>query len=478
MEKKYYTTIGLEIHAELKTATKMFCSCKNDPDEEKPNVNICPVCMAHPGTLPVANKKAIENVIKVGLAIDANIADFSEFDRKNYFYPDIPKGYQISQYKYPIVSGGHLAGLDITRIHLEEDTATSKHDKGDYSLVDYNRAGVPLMELVTEAHTFENPEDAAKAASVFAKEYQLLLWYLGVSEANMEKGEMRVEANVSISPDKDKKWTAYVEVKNLNSFKSVEKAIKYEVERMIELFEEGKESEIVKETRGWDEMKQKTVSQRKKESSQDYRYFPDPDLPKMKLHEAFDLEEMKKNLSETPAQKRARYKNDYGIKDEDIEVYINDLELGKFFENVSTELSENKDIIKIASNYITSDFIGLKKNNSEIKLPSAINFAELATLIFENKISSRAGKDILAMIVINDESPLKIATEKDLLQKNDTGALTEIAQKIIDANEKVVSDYKAGKEAALMSLVGQMMKETKGSANPQIAKNLLIDLLK
>jgi aspartyl-tRNA(Asn)/glutamyl-tRNA(Gln) amidotransferase subunit B len=225
-------------------------------------------------------------------------------------------------------------------------------------------------------------------------------------------------------------------------------------------------------------MKQKTVSQRKKESSQDYRYFPDPDLPKMKLHEAFDLEEMKKNLSETPAQKRARYKNDYGIKDEDIEVYINDLELGKFFENVSTELSENKDIVKIASNYITSDFIGLKKNNSEIRLPSAFNFAELATLIFENKISSRAGKDILAMIVVNDESPLKIATEKDLLQKNDTGALTEIAQKIIDSNEKVVSDYKAGKEAALMSLVGQMMKETKGSANPQVAKQLLIYLLK
>lgn len=478
MEKKYYTTIGLEIHAELKTATKMFCSCKNDPDEEKPNVNICPVCMAHPGTLPVANKKAIENVIKVGIAIDANIADFSEFDRKNYFYPDIPKGYQISQYKYPIVSGGHLAGLDITRIHLEEDTATSKHDKGDFSLVDYNRAGVPLMELVTEAHTFENPEDAAKAASVFAKEYQLLLWYLGVSEANMEKGEMRVEANVSVSPDKDKKWNAYVEVKNLNSFKSVEKAIKYEVERMIELFEEGKESEIVKETRGWDEMKQKTVSQRKKESSQDYRYFPDPDLPKMKLHEAFDLDEIKKNLPETPAQKRARYKNDYGIKDEDIEVYINDIELGKFFENVAKELSENKDIIKIASNYITSDFIGLKKNNSETKLPSPFNFAELATLIFENKISSRAGKDILAMIVVDDTSPLKIATEKDLLQKNDTGALTEIAKKIIDGNEKVVSDYKAGKEAALMSLVGQMMKETKGSANPQIAKQLLIDLLK
>ncbi len=478
MEKKYYTTIGLEIHAELKTATKMFCSCKNDPDEEKPNVNICPVCMAHPGTLPVANKKAIENVIKVGLAIDANIADFSEFDRKNYFYPDIPKGYQISQYKYPIVSGGHLAGLDITRIHLEEDTATSKHDKGDYSLVDYNRAGVPLMELVTEAHTFENPEDAAKAASVFAKEYQLLLWYLGVSEANMEKGEMRVEANVSISPDKDKKWTAYVEVKNLNSFKSVEKAIKYEVERMIELFEEGKESEIVKETRGWDEMKQKTVSQRKKESSQDYRYFPDPDLPKMKLHEAFDLDEMKKNLSETPAQKRARYKNDYGIKDEDIESYVNDPKLGGYFEEVASNLLPNKNDIVLASNFITNDLMGSEKLVSEFITPELLS--ETVIMVTNGELSSRAAKDII-LVAEGFKKGQKIreyATEKDLLQKNDTGALTEIAQKIIDANEKVVSDYKAGKEAALMSLVGQMMKETKGSANPQIAKNLLIDLLK
>lgn len=487
MEKKYYTTIGLEIHAELKTATKMFCFCKNDPDEEKPNVNICPVCMAHPGTLPVANKKAIENVIKVGLAIDANIADFSEFDRKNYFYPDIPKGYQISQYKYPIVSGGHLAGLDITRIHLEEDTATSKHDKGDYSLVDYNRAGVPLMELVTEAHTFENPEDAAKAASVFAKEYQLLLWYLGVSEANMEKGEMRVEANVSVSPDKDKKWTAYVEVKNLNSFKSVEKAIKYEVERMIELFEEGKESEIVKETRGWDEMKQKTVSQRKKESSQDYRYFPDPDLPKMKLHEAFDLDEMKKNLSETPAQKRARYKNDYGIKDEDIEVYINDLELGKWFEEAANLLND-KEKIKIASNFTTNDIVSVLIKN-EVSMSSSILYpetlAKITEFFVEGKLSSRGAKDILVMFVSNHGK--KELEQKDLenfiskegfLQKNDTGALTEIAQKIIDANEKVVADYKAGKEAALMSLVGQMMKETKGSANPQVAKQLLIDLLK
>src|SRR3989338_2100685 len=290
---KYFYTIGLEIHAELKTQTKMFCACKNNPDEKKPNVNICPVCLAHPGALPVPNKKAIEHVIKVGLAVGGEIADFTEFDRKNYFYPDIPKGYQISQYKYPIVSGGKLADFDLTRIHLEEDTGTNKHDRGDFSLIDFNRAGIPLMELVTEPHTFESSEETAKKASHFAKEFQLILWYLDVSEANMEKGEMRVEANISVSKDK-KKFGTKVEVKNLNSFRSVERAIKYEADMMEKLLDAGKGEEIVQETRGWDDSKQATFSQRKKESSHDYRDFPDPDLPKMKLHEAFDLEKMKK----------------------------------------------------------------------------------------------------------------------------------------------------------------------------------------
>ena len=477
MTTKYYPTIGLEIHAELKTKTKMFCACKNDPDEERPNVNICPVCMAHPGTLPVPNQQAIENVIKVGLALDSTIANFSEFDRKNYFYPDIPKGYQISQFKYPIVAGGKLAGIDLTRIHLEEDTGNNKHDRGDFSLIDFNRAGVPLMELVTEAVTFETAAEAAKAATVFAKEYQLLLWYLGVSEANMEKGEMRVEANVSVSNDKNEKWTQYVEVKNLNSFKTVEKAIIYEIERMTELWEAGRQNEIVKETRGWDDNKQRTMSQRKKESSQDYRYFPDPDLPKMKLHEAFDLEKMRKELPELPVQKRERYAKNFGIKAEDIEVYINDPILGAWFESIAVILTDAEKI-RVASNYITTDFMGLQKNTQDVQMPQVIHFAELINLLAENKISSRVAKDILALIVVKDESPLAIATEKDLLQKSDTGALTEIAQKIIAGNEKVVADYKGGKEQALMSLVGQMMKETKGSANPQVAKQLLIDLLK
>lgn len=269
MSSEYKLTVGLEIHAELKTKTKMFCNSKNDPEEKRPNVNICPVCMGHPGTLPVINKEAVKHVIKLGLAVGGEIADFTEFDRKNYFYPDIPKGYQISQYKYPLVKGGSVAGVALTRVHLEEDTASSSHDTGDYSLVDFNRAGVPLMELVTEPVIH-----SAEEASRFAKELQLLLQYLGAGEANLEKGEMRVEANISVSKE-DGKFGTKVEVKNLNSFKAVEKAILFEMDRQIELLEGGEK--VAQETRGWDEHKEVTFSQRKKEDSHDYRYFPDPD---------------------------------------------------------------------------------------------------------------------------------------------------------------------------------------------------------
>jgi aspartyl-tRNA(Asn)/glutamyl-tRNA(Gln) amidotransferase subunit B len=480
MENKYYTTIGLEIHVELKTNSKMFCGCKNDPFVDTPNLHICPVCMAHPGTLPVANKKAIESVIKVGLALGGKIADFSEFDRKNYFYPDIPKAYQISQFKYPIVSGGHLAGVDITRVHLEEDTATSSHSS-DGSLVDFNRAGVPLMELVTEPVIHDTD-----TLSNFAHELQTLLRYLDVSDANMEKGQMRVEVNISVSADKDKLGVP-VEVKNIASFRSAVKAALYEQKRMIDLIEEGKINEIVKETRGWDDAKNKTTSQRTKENAEDYRYFPDPDLPKMYLHKAFDIEKMRECLPELPQAKRLRYTNDYGIKDEDIESYIDDIELSKWFESVAKILndkdpegkitSDGAGKIKTASNYITSDYLGLKKSNEDVQLPKPENFAELITIFNDGVISSRAAKDILAMIVIEDGSPMKIATEKDLIQKNDEGALKEIAQKIIDANPVVVATYKGGKENALMSLVGQIMKETKGSANPALVQKILKDIL-
>jgi aspartyl-tRNA(Asn)/glutamyl-tRNA(Gln) amidotransferase subunit B len=472
---KYYYTIGLEVHSELHTKAKMFCGCKNDPDESYPNVNICPVCMAHPGAIPVPNKKSIEHVIRVGLAVGGTIADFTEFDRKSYFYPDIPKGYQISQYEHPIVKGGKLSGMDITRIHLEEDTGTNKHDRGDFSLVDFNRAGVPLMELVTEPHTFETMEEASTTGAAFGREYQLLLQYLGASKANMEKGEFRLEANISLSPDKNVLGTK-VEVKNLNSFKSAERAIKYELERMQELHEAGRSAEIVQETRGWDEGKQGTFSQRAKDNVADYRYFPDPDIPKLKLTEIFDIEKLRSELPELPSTKRARYSKEFGIKEGDIEAYINDHELGVWFEEIS-KLLISPEKIKIASNYITSDYLGLKKNDPSVVTPKAENFAELVNLVIDGKVSSRVAKDILAMIVKNDDSPIKIATEQNLIQKNDEGALKEIATKIISANEKVVADYKGGKEASLQFLVGQMMKETKGSANPAVAAKILKEIL-
>ncbi|HEV7701891.1 MAG TPA: Asp-tRNA(Asn)/Glu-tRNA(Gln) amidotransferase subunit GatB [Candidatus Paceibacterota bacterium] len=484
---KYYYTIGLEIHAELKTNTKMFCGCKNDPDETKPNLNICPVCMAHPGALPVINKKAVEQVIKVGLALNANIADFTEFDRKNYFYPDIPKGYQISQYKYPIVSGGRLAGMDITRIHLEEDTANNKHFDGDhaegragFSLIDFNRAGVPLMELVTEPHTYESIEIAAKTASNFAKEYQLILWYLGASEANMEKGEMRVEANVSISPDKDKKSIKYVEVKNLNSFRAVERAIKYEIERMTALWNEGKESEIIKETRGFDDSSQKTFSQRSKENAEDYRYFPDPDLPKLKLQDkasGFDIEKMRSKLPELPDSRRKFFIAN-GVPAQTIEVWISDKNVAEWAENTIKYGSKSE--WQTMLNYITNDLVSLANSNLVDKIFGKTNIDSiynLAKIFNEGNLSSRGAKDVLAIMFKEGGNPLEIATKNNMLQSNDEGALKEVVQKIINENPEPVASYKSGKENAIMSLVGKIIKESNGSANPQIVIKLLKEML-
>jgi len=468
--KTYYPVIGLEIHAELNTTSKMFCACKNDPDETAPNVNICPICMAHPGTLPVANKQAIESVIKVGLAVGATIADFTEFDRKNYFYPDIPKGYQISQYKFPIVSGGALNGFGITRVHLEEDTGLSKHDRGNFTLVDYNRAGVPLMELVTEP-VIHSAQDAA----AFAKELQLLLRTLGVSEANLEKGEMRVEPNISIS-DTEGVFGTKVEVKNLNSFKSVEKAIEYELARMQALYEAGRQDEIVQETRGWDEAKQTTFSQRSKENAHDYRYFPDPDLPKMKLHSAFDIEAMRHALPELPQEKRLRYAKDFGIKENDTELYVSDPTLSAYFESVV----EGKDaaFAQLASNYLSSDVLGLMKKDSEAKLPNGGHFIELISMVTAGEITSRGAKDILAVIVKNsDTAPKAIAEKEGLLQQNNEDDLKPIVAQVLADNAAMVAQYKEGKEAVLQALVGMIMKATKGSANPAVSAKLLKEMM-
>lgn len=467
MSTQYYPVIGLEVHAELSTKSKMFCGCKNDPDETVPNTNICPVCMAHPGTLPVANKAAIESVIKVGLALGSDIADFTEFDRKNYFYPDIPKGYQISQYKYPVVSGGSLTGTAITRIHIEEDTGLSKHDRGDYTLVDYNRAGVPLMELVTEPVIH-----SAKEAGDFARELQLLLRTLGVSEANLEKGEMRVEPNISVSTTEGVFGTK-VEVKNLNSFKSVEKAIEFELARMIALYEAGREDEIVQETRGWDENKQSTFSQRSKENANDYRYFPDPDLPKMQLHRLFDIEKMKGDLPELPWDKRTRFMNDFGLTVDEAELFVVNETLARYFEEHIAHLGGDKAEIKLAANYIANDL-----RNTFSAVPVALS-VEIVKMVSGNELTSRGAKDIFTAIASGASivSVKEYATEHGLLQQNNADSLKPIIETVIAENAKIADDYRAGKEAALQALLGMTMKATKGSANPSLATQLLKDLL-
>ncbi len=472
---EYKATIGLEIHAELSTETKMFCNSMNDSNERRPNVNICPVCMAHPGTLPVINKKAVKHVLRVGSALGSQIADFTEFDRKNYFYPDIPKGYQISQYKYPLVSGGSLSGAEITRIHLEEDTARSTHDTHDtQTLIDFNRAGVPLMELVTEPVIKD-----AEHAVIFAKELQLLLRYLGASEANMEKGEMRVEANVSVS--KTKEFGTKVEVKNLNSFKVVGKAIEYEIERQIETLEDG--GEIVQETRGWDENKGKTFSQRKKETSEDYRYFPEPDLPKLKLSEIEDFKNIEKELPELPWEKRERLGSSYGLKNEDIDVFISNIPLAHFFESTMKLLKEDKESAKLVSNYMTSDIQGFLKKGEHTLTDNRIgmldpeNFAHLIEMVREGEVSSRGAKEILSDTLSGGKSVRVIAEEKELFQKSDKGELEKIVKKIISENEGVVLEYKGGKEKSLQFLIGQAMRQTKGSANPQVLTDIFKKLI-
>lgn len=466
MSSEFIPTIGLEVHAELKTQTKMFCACKNNPDEERPNWNICPVCMGHPGTLPVINKEAVKHILKVGVAVGGKLADKSEFDRKNYFYPDIPKGYQISQYKYPLVSGGELAGVLLTRIHLEEDTASSSHGESGNSLVNFNRAGVPLLELVTEP-VIHSASEVVK----FGEELQLLLQYLGVSDANMEKGEMRLEANISVSKKGSPKLGTKVEVKNLNSFRSAERAVMFEINRHIETIENG--GEIKQETRGWDEAKQETFSQRSKEDSHDYRYFPDPDLPKLALGDIgeFSYESLTKDLKETPENRRKRILGEYAVKKEDIEFYIKNTDYFDLFEKVSEKI--NKKSYQLLSNYIISDIAG--KDFCHI---NPVNFAELILMIEKGEISSRGAKDIIGIMYTKDESPKDIALREGLIQKNDEESLKTIVNKVISLNPEVIKEYKAGKLSALQFLVGQGMKESKGSANPQILKDLFEQILK
>ncbi|MEK7148283.1 MAG: Asp-tRNA(Asn)/Glu-tRNA(Gln) amidotransferase subunit GatB [Patescibacteria group bacterium] len=460
---EYKLTVGLEIHAELNTQTKMFCNSKNNPNETHPNVNICPVCMGYPGTMPVINKDAVLSILRLGVAVEGTLADYTEFDRKNYFYPDIPKGYQISQYKYPLIKGGELAGVKITRIHLEEDTAKSLHPEArpqvsipevlpQYSLVDFNRAGVPLMELVTEP-VIHSAEEAAK----FAKELQLLLTYLGIAEANMEKGEMRVEANISVS--KDDTLGTKVEVKNLNSFRSVEKAINYEFTRQMELLKRGEK--VSQETRGWDEEKGETVSQRAKEESHDYRYFPEPDLPKLFIKEVseFNEKELRKTLPELPWQKRERL-GTLGITDEHVEIYVTQPEKGKYFKDVINVL-EDPELFALASNYITSEL--------KDKTITPRELAEVIKMVKAGELSSKGAKEVIRILIEENGNARNIAEKNNLTQMSDRKTLEKFVEEVLKEEDR---------SAPVQYLVGQAIKKSKGRANPVMLLELIKEKLK
>jgi len=457
---EYRPTIGLEVHAELKTRTKMFCGSANDPDETRPNVNVCPVCMAHPGTLPVINQEAVWHILRIGAAVGGTLADFTEFDRKSYFYPDIPKGYQISQYDHPLVSGGELSGVALTRVHLEEDTARSVHSSGK-SLVDFNRAGIPLMELVTEPVIRD-----AETAGSFARELQLLLRTLGAGEANLEKGEMRIEANVSVSAEETGLGTK-VEVKNLNSFRSVERAIAYEIIRQTKRIESGEK--VVQETRGWDEAKQETFHQRFKEGSADYRYFPEPDLPKLFLSEIpeFSTETIRASLPELPWKRRERYQKELNIRVSDSIIITENFEGATFFDKVMSELASPEQA-NIAVNFLVSDLA------SEPGSVSPESFAKLVCMFSENLLSSRGAKDVLALMKTGGGDPDVIAREKGLIQIHDPSALGEVVDTVLAREGDAVREYRGGKQQALQYLIGKAMKESRGAGNPAELQKLIV----
>ncbi len=487
---EYKVTIGMEVHVELKTDSKMFSGAPNHLGmEDRPNTSIDPVTTAQPGSLPVPNQQAIKFVQMAGLALNCEIAKTSKFDRKNYFYPDLPKGYQISQFDMPLCGLGKIKigsrEIGITRIHMEEDTGKSTHPTGvDHTLVDLNRAGVPLMELVTEPDIETGAE-----ARIFCQKIQQVFRYLDIADADMERGQMRCEVNVSLHKEGDDKLSGQkVEIKNLNSFKVVEKSIEYEIIRQGKALDAGES--IAQETRGWDDNKGKTVSQRKKENADDYRYFPEPDIPPMIFTDEY-IEELRRSLPELPYQKEERFTAEYDLSEGNCAVITADKDTANFFEHVVSELmdknkcgemkSDVQKAIKLAANYMVGELQGImsKENQkiSDIKI-SAENFAELIGIVADGTINSSAAQTVLhEMYFGDDDDPSHIIEAKNLAQISDTGELEKSVNAVLEANQSSVDDYKAGKENAIKYLMGQVMSETKGKANPQMVMEILKEKL-
>ncbi len=488
---KLEPVIGLEIHLQLKTKSKMFCACAAHAEANlPPNTNVCPICLGHPGTLPVPNLQAIRFGILLGLALESEVATHSKFDRKNYFYPDLPKGYQITQYDLPIVTGGHLNDIKITRAHLEEDAAKNIHI-GETSLVDFNRAGVPLLETVTEPD-FRSPEEA----KAFLQELRLLVRTLGISDGDMEKGHLRCDANVSLRElDADgnavgTKLNPKTEIKNINSFRNVERALKHEIERQTKLWQAGSPPTQTT-TRGWDDAAMKTVEQRVKEEASDYRYFPEPDIPPMELTDL--IEEMRSHLPELPAAKRQRFVDEYGFTMPDARLLVEDPALADFAEQTISELGgwlesradvtpdqvpmAQAKLMKLLTNWLTCKLPSLlDADNIDFRITKVTpeNFAELLMLLAAGKLTQTSGLKVLTEMIESGGDPTHIMEDARLGKMDDLEILAEVVDRVLQNHPQEVARYRAGELQLLKLFIGLIMKETEGSADPGATKNILL----
>ena len=484
---KYESVIGLEVHAQLTTESKMFCSCPADYQGQSINTMVCPVCMGMPGSLPVINEKAVQLVIATGLALNCSISEWTKFDRKNYPYPDLMKGYQISQYDYPIAYSGYLditsenilSTVRVNRVHLEEDVAKLTHvgsKSNARSLLDINRAGVPLMETVSEPDMRTSDQ-----AREYLVQLRSILQFIGVSTCNMEEGNFRCDANISIRPIGDSNLGSKVEVKNMNSLRAVQGALEFEFERQVKMAEKGER--IIQETRGWVDDKEITVSQRSKEDANDYRYFPEPDLPPLIISKNL-VDSIQGKLPELPSVRKSRYIEDYKISEYDAGLIISDINFSNFFDdavNSSNKASEELNTrAKTIANLLLTEVNRLLNLENilihETKLtPIAIN--EIAQLLEAGDINSTVGKQVLEETFKSGISPKKIVEEKGLIQITDTDSLIPVLEVVLDNNPDAVNDYINGKDTAVRFLVGQVMKETKGKANPTLVSKLLVKQL-
>lgn len=473
---KYEAVIGLEVHTELQTKTKIFCSCRTSFGAD-PNTNVCPVCLGLPGVLPVLNKKVLEYAVRAGLALNCEISRFSKFDRKNYYYPDLPKNFQTSQFDLPICEHGYLdvevegekRRIRITRAHMEEDAGKLVHHgtsitDSDYSLVDYNRTGTPLLEIVSEPDM-----RSAKEAVAYMEKMRAILQYVGISDCRMEEGSLRCDANVSVRPVGQKELGTKTEIKNINSFKGVERAIEYEAMRQAELLEDG--GKVVQETRTWDEKEGVTKSMRTKEEANDYRYFPEPDLVPFTVSDEY-IENIRKSLPELPDARKERYMKEFGLSSEDAVFMTNDKATADYFEAAVEAGADPKACV----NWLMGEFASqLSTDGIEIaKAPvSAENLAALLKLISKGTISGKIAKKVFATMWKEGGNPEEIVKAQGLVQISDTAELSKLVDDVVGKNPKAVEDFKAGKKKAVGALVGQIMKATKGKANPRVINELL-----